>query len=110
MDPSEILSRTAHRWGVTASQLRGTSRRRPLPLARHAAMWALRRRGLPLLDIAGELRRDHATVIYGIRRVERLRRVDSQLAAALGEILDTPAAHLDRSDPTIDSWLRECGV
>jgi|GEM_PF-695717 len=58
-------------WPVTLDELRGRVRQRRVAEARHAAMWLCCRYGNRSTTVLGRyFRRDHTTVLHGIRAVE----------------------------------------
>ncbi len=71
---SEVLSLTASEFGVPLTHLPGPQRHRDLVQARHVAMYLCRETaGRTLTEIGRALRRDHATVRYGVARIEEER-------------------------------------
>lgn len=76
-----ILNEAANHAGVTIRALVSSTRTARICRARHAAMLALRRRGLSYPKIARILgRRDHTTVIHGVRRAIHLRSAEPDFA------------------------------
>ena len=73
----KLLNQVALETGVTPKELLGAGRCRRVAHARQYAMWKLRqvRNGehakYPLAEIGRVFKRDHATVIFAIRRVEK---------------------------------------
>lgn len=66
---SEIIYRVAQKHGVGVGDIRGTSRKPNLVLARQEAAYEIRmKRGLSLPQIGVMLGRDHTTVLHGIKR------------------------------------------
>lgn len=64
----ELVAQIARQYGLTASDLIGPSRVRSVCIVRWRAMKALRDKGRSLSSIGRLLRRDHTTVIHGLRR------------------------------------------
>lgn len=65
----EILADVAAHRGFTVEELRGSSRRWPLVHARWAAMYLMYETGRwTLPQIGGFFRKDHTTVLHGIRK------------------------------------------
>lgn len=67
---ADIIRETAEDHGLTADDLKGSNRRRHIAWARQDAMWRMRREGRWSstqigLALGG---RDHATVLWGIKR------------------------------------------
>lgn len=62
---------TAEHHGLTRAQLLGPRKHQSVVKARHLAMWLARNlTGASYPELAKAFERDHATVIYGCRRVE----------------------------------------
>lgn len=87
-EPSAVVAAVADKFGLKVADLQGEGRKGPVTLARHVAMDLLREAcGLTLVDVGGWLgRRDHATVVYGLRRIEERRGMDEWHVAALDEL------------------------
>lgn len=69
----KIVARTADYFNLLTDELRGKSRGNLIVLQRHICMYvALKITGFSLTRIGRYLRRDHTTVLYGIRRIEAL--------------------------------------
>lgn len=67
---------------LAPGELRGVSRLRPYARGRQIVMWLARvrlQRSYPF--IGRELRRDHTSVLHGVRNVDNLRMVDAQFRA-----------------------------
>lgn len=92
-----ILQATAAHYEVRPEDLAGRRRARPLPEARMHAAVALLRAGLTLKQAGAALRRDHSTVIYYRDRHAR-------------EHSAEPQHQVERHDPNVAQWLRECGL
>lgn len=70
-DLRAMLRSVASEFGVSVEAMRGPSRRRPIPLARHVAAWIMRREGVSLHRSGALLGgRHHTTVLYGVQRVD----------------------------------------
>jgi chromosomal replication initiator protein len=83
-----IAAQTARHFGLKVAELRSTSRRRNLVLARDVAMTLARRlTGKSLLQI-GEYfgGRDHTTVLHGCRKVESSLRSDPELRQTMEQL------------------------
>lgn len=78
----EIIKRTCEYYNIKQSDLTGSSRMRSVARPRQMAMFLckkLTRKSLP--EIARKIGgRDHTTVLYGVRKIEELMTVDSQIA------------------------------
>lgn len=68
----EILERIAVDFGATAHEILGGRRHRNLVAARMCVAYELREKGYTLQQIGRWLKRDHSTVLYGIRKVDRM--------------------------------------
>jgi chromosomal replication initiator protein len=73
MTPDEIIDETAHHFGLERAEVVGPSRRAPIVLGRHVAMFAIRERTTAsLCDIGRLMNRDHKSVLHGVRKVREL--------------------------------------
>lgn len=82
-----IVTACAAEFNITLEQLIGESRQAPIVLARFAAMaLASRLLGYSLPRIGRLLRRDHTTVLNGIRRITAMAEDDPALAARLDRL------------------------
>jgi len=91
-----ILTAVATAHNVTVADLRRRDRSHPLSLARHHAVWEMRRRRLDLgfQQIAAQLNRnDHTTALHSYRTFCRLVAADKCKVerAAVAKTLDGPA-------------------
>lgn len=75
MTPAErtrrMLARLAARNGITLAQLIGEGRDKKVVMVRHQAMHSLWRKGLTLEHIGHIFNRDHTTVHYACRKIEK---------------------------------------
>lgn len=97
INPETIIARTAAAWGVQPTDILSRRRSKHISAARRAVALELLNAGLSLSDVGRLLGRDHSTVFY------------------YRKLTETPAAPaeqpaVDRRDPVVDSWLRECGL
>lgn len=70
--PPLIISQVCKYYSVDESKLRGTLKNKGTSEARQVAMYLMRKlTNLSLPDIGKELNKDHTTVMYGIRQVEK---------------------------------------
>lgn len=78
----EICAEVCERYGVTLEDLKGPERSRRCVYPRHAAMWEMAKQAHLSLPMIGDFlgKRDHTTILHGIRTHQR--RLD---AAALQE-------------------------
>lgn len=65
---NQALTLVAEDFGVTVKQLKGWQRHRHMARARRAAYAALRHLGLSTPAIGRIMRKDHTTVIHGLRK------------------------------------------
>ena len=71
--PGLIISEVSRFYAIPESTLRGTLRNKGTAEARQVAMYLIRQlTGLSLPDIGLELGKDHSTVVYGIKKVEKM--------------------------------------
>jgi chromosomal replication initiator protein len=72
----EILSETIREHDVSIADVMGQSRSRHIAKVRHHVMWRLKKElGMSLDQIGRLLNRDHTTVLYAIRRHDKIRNV-----------------------------------
>ena len=72
-DDADILNETAKYYEVTEEQMKGPSRARNISCARQVAMYLMRTELDMTLEQVGEVfKRDHATVINSVNKVDRL--------------------------------------
>lgn len=81
-----LIALVAEAFHVTPAMIHGTSRRYARP--RHVVMWLLRDAGMSLPAIGATLGRDHTSVLYGVRRVER----DGELLAVARGLVEKRSA------------------
>ena len=100
-DPSLLIQRVAHGWGVAPAVIYGPQRTRTVTEPRHVAMYLLYDHvRMTAVDIGRLLGRDHTTVLSGVKRGRGLwesdPRVRKRAQAALDEARlrgDAPRAH-----------------
>jgi len=79
-----ILARVCEQYGITHDELVGPGRPQHVADARYVAAWLLRDRGIAYARIAQILgRKDHTTVLRGVRKVEEARSSGGTLARTL---------------------------
>ncbi|MBP5485504.1 MAG: AAA family ATPase [Alphaproteobacteria bacterium] len=88
--PIAIVKSMCEKLGVSYDAVCGTGRARALVLARQMMMVVLKNAtGLSLAEIGQYVGgRDHATVMYGIDRIEKLKMTDLVLSAQLSQMID----------------------
>ena len=86
--PSLIISQVCKFYNVDETALRGTQKNKNIAEPRQIAMYLIRKlTNLSLPDIGKEFNRDHATVLYGIRKIEvALKNADTQLQNNIRDI------------------------
>lgn len=67
-----IIENAATLFVVSVDDIMGKSRAPRFADPRHIVMWMLRREGLSYPQIGRLFNRDHTTIMYGCRRVERM--------------------------------------
>lgn len=68
----EIIEIVSEESGVPKGDLLGNSRTKFIARARQYAMWKCRDQGYSLQQIGHVFKRDHTTVIHGVRRIEEI--------------------------------------
>lgn len=83
-----IVSIVASAWHLTAEMLLRDKRVKTINVPRQVAMLLVRRLvvGASWNDIGSVLRRDHSTLIKGVRKAETMMNADPMLAAKVAEI------------------------
>lgn len=82
-----VLEQAARAFNVAAADILGPSRKPDLVMARQAAMYLCRKKlGLSFPELGKAFRRDHSTVIHGIRKIGELAKRDKVLHNLLSEI------------------------
>jgi len=69
----DLVEPVLQRHQLTWKDISGRSRRRPIVMARQECMWVMRSAGMSYPLIGRFLRRDHTTVLHGVRQHERTR-------------------------------------
>lgn len=84
----EIQETVARRYGVSITQILSVDRSQSLVTPRQLAMY-ISRKYTPksLLEIAAEFKKKHATIIHGVKTIEKQLDVDPDLKASLEDIL-----------------------
>jgi hypothetical protein len=98
MSPRLVIEKVAAYFHLPAWRIVGRKRTKQLACARNVAMYLVRRRfaGLSLADIAREFdHRDHTTVLYSLRAVERQMRVEETFRKQVND-LDADMARITR--------------
>lgn len=86
--PDHILSVVCDQYLVTRKDLTGRSRARELVMPRQIAMYFIKQfTKLSLSDIGRIMNRDHATVLYSIRKVKDFIEIEPETAEAVNQIM-----------------------
>ena len=86
--PESVIEKAAAHYGVDPELVRGKSRTRKVVLARQAAMYVLcQELELSTTQVGRLLRRDHATVCYGLQSVETRMKADRAFAEAMQTLI-----------------------
>lgn len=91
MTPTDVLTATAERFGVTLDELTGASRTAYVSAARQAAIYILRKRfhSLSYADCARLVGRgDHTTAVHAIHRAGLRMRQDAWYAGRINGLLE----------------------
>lgn len=87
-DVDRRVNLAAETFIVPAQAIYSSDRSKHVVAARHVAMWLLRDAGMSLPAIGATLGRDHTSVLYGVRRVER----DGELLAVARGLVEKRSA------------------
>ena len=89
INAATILTTTAAAFGVNIDELKGTSRKRPIVVARQVAMYVIRELtdlSYPAIGKAfGD--KDHTTVMHSVEKIESLMSSDREIYNQVSEIL-----------------------
>lgn len=84
----EIQESVARKYGISVPQILSTDRSASLVTPRQLAMYISRKYTTKsLLEIAAEFSKKHATIIHGVKTIEKQLDVDAELKTSLEEIL-----------------------
>jgi chromosomal replication initiator protein len=88
--PEAVMQIVAEIYQVSLEDLKGSSRRREISLARQVAMYLMRQHTDLSLPKIGELfgGKDHTTVMYSCEKISQLRHQDRDLAQTLRQLSD----------------------
>lgn len=80
----DIIHETAKYYDVSKEQMKGLSRARPVSNARQLAMYLMRMElGMTLEEIGDVFKRDHATVINSVKKIEKQAHCDEDTMKAI---------------------------
>ena len=85
-----ILNAVAENYGVKPEQIMGSSRKAPLPDARHVYFYVAKQvanSSLPLTLLAQHINRDYSTAIHGIKKISGFIETDKLLQARINDII-----------------------
>jgi chromosomal replication initiator protein len=90
LDAEAIRRVVARHYGVTEDAMRGKRRTSGVALARQVAMYVIRKKtNLSYVEIGRRFGdRDHSTVLFAVRKIEKLQETDADIGGALEQIED----------------------
>lgn len=81
-DVASVISTVAWYFNLRPAEIRSRLRHRHIAHPRMVCMYLIRRlTRMPLETIGAAMNRDHATIIYGVRTVEKMMETDDLLAS-----------------------------
>jgi chromosomal replication initiator protein len=88
--PETVMHAIAETYGVSIEDLKGSSRRREISVARQIAMFLMRQHTDLSLPKIGEVfgGKDHTTVLYSCEKIAQLKNTDPELARNLRQLSD----------------------
>ena len=88
IDIEAITNAVASFFSIPLGDIRGKTRKKEVAMARHIAMYMSHKRLKITLEDIGEYfdKRDHSTVIHGVKKVDDLAKNDSRIAQQIYEI------------------------
>ncbi len=95
MTSDQLITTTAWLFNVDKGLLMGDCRVARVAEARQALAWALRQAGWSLESIGDFLHRDHTTIIYAVKVIDRRRQHDQRLAERLTALVVDSGAPID---------------
>jgi chromosomal replication initiator protein len=109
--PEQLIDQAANLYGLSAKQIRTRTRVRHIVRARQVAMYLISKKTDMSLHEIGRLfgDYDHTTVMYAVGIVERLLKESPGLANEIAALLDS-RIFLERSDPNVSAFLKDCGL
>ncbi len=106
--PEAILMAIAEEFRVSIDDLKSTSRRREISVARQIGMYLMRHHtGLSLPKI-GEVfgGKDHTTVLYSCEKITQLKETDADMAKTLRQLSDRLSVNNKTQAPSSRRWKR----
>ena len=95
--PKVIIEETCRYFNVGETEIRGDSRAKDTALARQISMYLMRKlTNLSLVEIGGQLNRNHSTVLSSIHKIEDLIKSDKSAANAIRDI----SANINSQNPS----------
>lgn len=91
VDPAPVIRTVAKEADVRVGDLKGTSRRRSIVLARSVAIWLVRSLQGASLESIGRLvgHRDHTTVLHACRKIDQQRGKDPEVDELIRKVCDS---------------------
>ena len=86
--PTSIIAKTAKYYDYKSSELKGQSRKAPLAMARHVAMYIIKKELDSPYEKIGSLfgGRDHTTIMHGVEKIDLALRANPQIKKDVSEI------------------------
>jgi chromosomal replication initiation ATPase DnaA len=95
MTTEHLVSATSFMFGVDRADLFGSNRTARVAEARQVLAWALRRANWSLESIGDFLHRDHTTIIYAVKVIERKAARSARFAERLAALTQPAEAPVD---------------
>lgn len=103
----------AEQYGMTLNQLKEKTRCVHVARPRQVAMWAMRRLcphlSYPAIAIVLDLS-DHTTILHGARRIETLRKTDTEMQSVIDATMDRFEAERSADAYVVMCWARDLPV
>lgn len=94
-----ILNAVAENYGVKPEQIMSSSRKAPLPDARHVYFYVAKQvanSSLPLTLLAQHINRDHSTAVHGVKKITGFIETDKILQARITDIIGECKFNLEK--------------
>ncbi len=83
-----ILDKVSKKYGITVEEIKGTKKTKEIAYARHISVYLIKKlTDITLKKIGKHLHRDHATIIYSIKTVEKELGANTQTNADVNELI-----------------------